>query len=149
MSTPDPQPPQLPEEQPPSEVKAGFFQSPTTPYPTPNETDRSWAIGMHASGFAGLFPVPLMNLLAPFVLWLIKRPESNYLDEVGKEVVNFQISIAIYAVILAVVSFITCGFGVILFLPLVLGWLIVMILAVVKTSNGEHYRYPATIRLIK
>ncbi|MFY8216099.1 MAG: DUF4870 domain-containing protein, partial [Chthoniobacterales bacterium] len=102
-----------------------------------------------ASGCAGLLPVPLMNLLAPFVLWLIKRPESQYLDEVGKEVVNFQISIAIYAVILAIVSFITCGFGVILYLPLVLGWLIVMILAVVKTSNGEHYRYPATIRLIK
>lgn len=149
MSNQDPLPPQLPDDQPSTTGPTSFFKSPSTPYPTPNETDRSWAIGLHASGLAGLLPIPFLNLLAPFVLWLIKRPESKYLDEVGKEVVNFQITVAIYAIILAIISFITCGIGVILFLPLVLGWLILMILAVIKTSNGEHFRYPATIRLIK
>lgn len=149
MSTPDPLPPQLPDDQPTPSGMTGFFKFPTTPYPTGTEADRSWAIGLHASALAGLIPVPFLNLLVPFIIWLIKRPESPYLDEVGKEVVNFQISFLIYAVICTIIAFITCGIGGILAIPLLLAWLLLIILAVIKTSNGEHYRYPATFRLIK
>lgn len=148
MSTPDPIPPQLPEDPFTPPASGGFFKSPLTPYPPSSETDRSWAIGLHASPLIGLI-VPLGNLLAPFIIWLIKKPESPYLDEVGKEVVNFQLSTTIYALACTIISFVTCGFGVILFLPLVLAWFIFVIMAVIKTSNGEPYRYPATWRLIK
>jgi uncharacterized Tic20 family protein len=148
MSTPDPIPPQLPEDPITPPASGGFFSSPTTPYPAPSETDRSWAIGLHASPLIGLI-VPFGNLLAPFIIWLIKKPESPYLDEAGKEVVNFQLTFTIYALICTAIAFITCGIGTILFLPLILVWLIFVIIAVIKTSNGEHYRYPATWRLIK
>lgn len=148
MSNLDSLPPQLPDDQPPKPDAAGFFKSPATPYPPGGESDRSWAIGMHASALIGLL-VPFGNLLAPFVLWLIKRPESPYLDEVGKEVVNFQITYLIYALACAVIAFITCGVGAILGIPLVIVWLIFIILGIIRTSNGEPYRYPTTIRLIK
>jgi len=148
MNTPDPRPPQVPDDQPTSSGVSGFFKSPTTPYPPGTETDRSWAIAMHASALIGLL-LPFGNLLAPFIIWLIKKPESPYLDEVGKEVVNYQISFIIYSLLCAVIAVITCGFGAILGIPLVLAWIIIIIIATIKTSNGEPYRYPATIRLIK
>lgn len=103
---------------------------------------------MHASAFIGLL-VPFGNLLAPLVLWMMKKPESVYLDAVGKEVINFQLTMLIYSLVVVVLSVVTCGFGAVLGIPLLIGWVILMVLAIIKTSNGESFRYPATLRLIK
>jgi uncharacterized Tic20 family protein len=93
------------------------------------------------------FLVPFGNILGPLVLWLIKRGSSPYLDELGKEVVNFNISWFIYSVIAGLTLFILVGF---LLLPIVLlMWLILVVVAAIKASEGKIYRYPLTIRLIK
>jgi len=101
-----------------------------------------------------------MHILAPLTIWLIKRADSPEIDATGKEVLNFQISYSVYMLIagaLGGVSVFLClvlvGF---LFLPLILilmgiiglFWLILMVLAAVKVSNGETYRYPFTIRFL-
>lgn len=109
-------------------------------------TDNSLAVVMQLLGFAG-FVLPFGNIIAPLVLWLIKRTESPLLDRTGKEVLNFQISYTIYAAIAGVLCFVLIG---LLILPIIfILWIIFMIIAAVKTGNGEEYRYPLTIRILQ
>lgn len=87
------------------------------------------------------------NVLGPLVLWLVKRAESPYLDALGKEAVNFNISFLIYGVVASLSIFVLIG---LLLAPLVgLAWLILVVVAAIKASEGKIYRYPLTIRLIK
>ena len=66
--------------------------------------------------------------------------------EHGREAVNFQISMLIYAIISAFLFYLCIGF---VLLPLVgILDIIFLIIAAIKANNGEHYRYPITIRFI-
>lgn len=88
-----------------------------------------------------------MHILAPLAIWLIKRADSPEIDTTGKEVLNFQISYSIYTGVAILLCFALVGF---LILPVVLiTWIVCMIIAAVKVSNGETYRYPFTIRFLK
>ena len=101
---------------------------------------------MQLLGFAG-FVFPLGNVLAPLILWLIKRSDSPYLDRAGKEAINFQISYTIYAVVAGLLCLVLIGL--LLFPILFVAWVVLMVVAAVKTSNGEEYKYPFTIRLLQ
>jgi uncharacterized Tic20 family protein len=91
--------------------------------------------------------VPFGNLLGPFVLWSLKRAEDPYLNEVGKEVLNFQISVTLYAIICGILFITFIG---IVLLPVVLMCSIVLtIVAALKSSEGVFYSYPLTIRFLK
>lgn len=116
------------------------------PVPAPPTTDNSLAVVMHLLGFAG-FVFPFGNIVAPLILWLVKRSESPLLDRIGKEVLNFQISYSIYVAVAGVLCFVLIGF---LILPVIaILWIVFMIIAAVKTGNGEAYSYPFTIRLLQ
>jgi uncharacterized Tic20 family protein len=121
---------------------------PLTPVPESNESARSWCIGLHLSGLSGIIlPFALAHVVAPLVIWLIKRADSDEIDATGKEVLNFQISFSIYFAIAGALCWILIGF---LILPILLIiWLICTIIAAVRTSNGEAYRYPMTIRFLR
>jgi uncharacterized Tic20 family protein len=100
----------------------------------------------HLLGLAGLTGIPFANVIAPLILWLWKREVNPAVDAHGKEAVNFQISMSIYTVVAALTMFVVIGF---VLLPLVLiANLILMIIASVRASRGELYRYPFTIRFI-
>jgi len=146
-NTPPPVPD--PSDQTPPPTPAPPTVPPAVPPAVPAVTsapDNSLAVVMHLLGFAG-FVFPLGNLLAPLVLWLVKRAESPELDRVGKEVLNFQISYSIYIMVAGGLCFFCVGFVV---LPVVLvAWIVFMIIAAVKTSNGESYSYPLSLRLIQ
>jgi uncharacterized Tic20 family protein len=115
----------------------------TTSSPT---ADNSLAVVMHVLGLAG-FVFPFGNIVAPLILWLVKRSTSPLLDRTGKEVLNFQISFTIYAAIAGVLCFVLVGF---LILPAIaILWLVFIIIAAIKTGNGEEYRYPLTIRMLQ
>ena len=113
--------------------------------PSPTN-DNSLAVVMHLLGFAG-FVFPFGNIIAPLILWLVKRAQSPLLDRTGKEVVNFQISYTIYAAVAGLLCFVLVGF---LILPaLFILWVVFMVIAAIKTGNGEEFRYPLTIRLLQ
>jgi uncharacterized Tic20 family protein len=116
--------------------------------PGPDESARSWCIGLHLSGFSGiLLGWSLMHIIAPLVIWLIKRADSSEIDATGKEVLNFQISYSIYTGVSIILCFVLVGF---VLLPVVLiVWLFCMVLAALRTSNGVPYRYPFTIRFLR
>lgn len=89
------------------------------------------------------------TLVAPLIIWLVKKDESPAVDAHGKETLNFHISILIYVAVGVIAMFASCGF--LFFLPLVVGvfGLVMSIIGSVKAGNGELLRYPLTIRLIK
>jgi uncharacterized protein len=110
-----------------------------------NKDENTMGIVCHLLGFAGM-AVPFGNVIGPLVLWLIKRGDSPYLDAMGKEVLNFNISWTIYGLIAAALIFVVVG---LLILPVLgIAWIIFVVMGSIKASEGKIYRYPLTIRLI-
>jgi len=87
------------------------------------------------------------NILGPLVLWLVKKEGMPFVDDQGKESLNFQISVTIYGVGAALL-YIT-GIDIVLCGALGVFWLVMVIIATVAANKGERYRYPLTIRLLK
>jgi uncharacterized protein len=125
------------------------------------EWERTYAMWTHLAGLIGGIAASLsagisivIALLVVLILWLNKREQSPFIDDHGREAVNFQISLLIYIlVLLPLIVFLTCGIGFIAAIPLALA---IIVLAIVGTimaassaSKGQYYRYPATIRLLK
>jgi uncharacterized Tic20 family protein len=110
---------------------------------------RMWAMFCHLAGVGGLLPiVPVLgSLIAPLIIWQIKKDDFKFVDEHGKEAVNFQISILIYALVAGLLCFVCAGF---VLLPAVyILDVVLLVIAAIKANDGQHYRYPLTIRLIK
>ena len=106
----------------------------------------TWAMVCHLSGFAG-FVFPFANIIAPLLIWGFKRTEFPYLDDQGKEAINFQISIAIYYIIAILLIIIVIG---LFLLPLIAAFhIIAMIVAGVESAHGKYFRYPLTIRFLR
>lgn len=114
------------------------------PLHTPDE--RNWAVGCHLSSLSGYIGVPFGHILGPLIIWLIKKDGSQFLDEVGKETLNYNISIILWFILCIPLMFILIGFF--LFGALAILDIVVTILAAQAASKGEHYRYPLTIRFI-
>jgi hypothetical protein len=144
-------------EQPASEtppVQEASFEQPQTVQESPgskeiNKDARMWGMICHLAGLGGLIPiVPVIgSIIGPLIVWQIKKDEFGFVNDQGKEAVNFQISILIYAIVSALLCFACVGF---VLLPAVYIFdLIFLLIAAVKANDGEHYRYPLTIRFIK
>jgi uncharacterized Tic20 family protein len=112
----------------------------------PETWERNWAVFCHLGGFAGLVLPGLGHVVVPLVLWLLRRDQSAFVDHHGKEALNFQISMTLYAVVSVALMWVLIGFLLIL---VVLGvQFVFMVIASVAASQGEPYRYPLTLRLI-
>lgn len=111
-----------------------------------DETQRNLAVGCHLLGFLGLVIPPVGNILGPLVLWLLKREGRPFVDDQGREAVNFQISMTLAALVSAALTVILIGF--VLLFALGVYWLVMTIVAAMHASRGEAYRYPWTLRLI-
>ena len=108
---------------------------------------RNWAMGCHLIALVGLLGNGLGFLVGPLIVWLVKREDHPFLDEQGKEAVNFQITMM--GAIIVCIPLIFVAIGIVL-MPLIGIFDVVMtIIAGVKAANGEHWRYPLTIRFIK
>jgi uncharacterized Tic20 family protein len=152
---PLPTPPPGPGEPPPMAGASGSnprYNFGSIPSPTlgtaATSDEKLWGLFIHLGGAFGhitsYFHVPGGNLLVPLVLWLIKKDESPFLNDQGKEVVNFQICIFI----LNILCFVTC-----ILIPV--AWvlsIVAMVLGIVggvKANEGVAYRYPFNFRIIK
>lgn len=112
--------------------------------PMARTQEETWALFCHLSAFAGLIGVGFGHLVGPLVVWLIGRDVSPFVDDQGKESVNFQLSMSLY-VVLSIISVI----GLILVPVLIVADIVLVIVAASRASNGELYRYPWTIRFVK
>lgn len=125
--------------------------SPVSPPPPsgnglPSSEQRQWAMFAHLSALIGLI-VPFGNVLGPLVIWLVQKDKMAFVDDQGKEALNFQITVFGAAVISFFLMFILIGF--LLIFVVGLGALVFTIIAAIKANEGVAYRYPLTIRLIK
>ncbi len=126
--------------------KQGMFAPP--PAPTEIITDsnaKMWGMLCHLSALVQFVGIP--SILGPLVIWLIKKNEMPFVDDQGKEAVNFHITILLAALIVS--PTICIGVGLILLIGLGLAGIIFSIIAAVKANSGVYYRYPFAVRLIK
>ena len=107
---------------------------------------RNWCVLCHAAALLGFFFHFLGHLLGPLIVWLIKRGDSPEIDAAGKESLNFQISMLIYDIIAGILCIVLIGIPILIAL-----WIlntVFVVLASIKTSEGQVYRYPLTIRFL-
>ncbi|MFQ5605955.1 MAG: DUF4870 domain-containing protein [bacterium] len=113
---------------------------------TENKEARTWAMFCHLSALSCWIGVPFGNIVGPLIIWLIKKDEMPFVDEQGKESLNFQISMTIYVIGAVILSIMLIG------IPLLIGLgiahIVLVIVAAVKISDGDDYKYPFTIRFI-
>ncbi len=131
---------------------------PPPPSGTPSPEERQWAMFAHlsallggilTSGWAG----SVGCFIGPLIIWLAKKDTMPFVDDQGKEALNFNITVGIVFLVLFLASILTLGLGLIITLPLMvivgLAWLVLTIIAAIKANEGVAYRYPFTLRLIK
>lgn len=125
----------------------------TEPAPAPvpsaevSKDARTWGMLCHLSALSGLVGVGFGFILGPLVVWLIKKNEYPFVDDQGKEALNFQITMTIAFVCSAILCVIFIGF---LLLPAVgIVDIVFTIIGSIKASDGVAYRYPFTLRLVK
>lgn len=110
------------------------------------EWERTYALFTHLTILTFHLLIPVLPAL---VMWLIKRDQSPFVDDHGREAVNFQISIFLYALLLAPIGVVTCSLGWWVGYPLLYVLAIVgMILAAIAANKGQFFRYPMTIRFL-
>lgn len=107
----------------------------------------TWGMLSHLTALSLFLGIPFGNIIGPLVIWLVKKDEFPFVDEQGKESLNFQISMTIYAIASIILSLFIIGFF--LLGLLAIAELVLVIMASVKASNGEKYEYPFTIRFLK
>lgn len=108
--------------------------------------ERMWGMFCHLSAFAG-YIVPFGSIIGPLVVWVLKKNESEFVDEQGKEALNFQITITLLK--LLSIPFWLVFIGILIFAALVIFNIIMVVMASIKANNGESFRYPLSIRFIK
>ncbi len=112
-----------------------------------DKDSRLWAMICHLASFAGLIIPVIGNIVGPLIVWAIKKDEMPLVDDQGKEAINFQISITIYGIIASILILILIGF--VLLVAVYIFSIVMTIIAAIKANEGEKYRYPLCIRLLK
>lgn len=113
----------------------------------PDSDARLWAMIAHLSGFLGYFLPVIGSLIGPLIIWQLKRDLHPYVDEQGKEALNFQITVTIAALVSFLLMVVVIGFF--LLSIVIVGAVVLMIIAAIKANEGVGYRYPFCLRLIK
>lgn len=111
-----------------------------------HKEEKTYGMLCHLLAFSG-FVIPFGNIIGPLVIWLMKKDQSYFVDMHGKESLNFQISIAIYGIISGLLAFIIIG--IVTGIALFIFWIVLTIIASIRASEGNGYRYPLTIRFLK
>ena len=138
---------------------------------TPGAGERQWAAAAHLSALLLALVTSWLagaaGIVGAGVVYLLKRDSSPFVAEHAREALNFNLSMLLYAlvavaigVVLVGATVLTLGIGLILTAPagivlllvaaaIAVTWLVCSLLATVKAWNGEPYRYPLTLRLVR
>ena len=109
------------------------------------KNNNNLAVLAHASAFIGMI-IPFGNVLAPLVIFLTQKDQNKFVGDNAREALNFQISMTVYMIISAFLALFLIGFF--LIAGLIILWLVAVIMAMVKASEGTIYKYPLTINFI-
>jgi uncharacterized protein len=119
----------------------------TVPVAAPSESERTWGMLAHLSALAGLV-FPLLGIvLGPLVVYLARRDNSAFVAAHGKEALNFNITVLLATIVCMLLMMVFVGF--LLGTALFVAWLVLTLIAAIKASEGQLYRYPISLRLIK
>ena len=115
--------------------------------------ENTWCLLSHLSGLVGYLGNGIGGVIAPLIIYLVKKDTSPVIGSHAKEALNFNISVAIYALALVLLMIVTFGIGALIAVPglIALGifHLVFTIIAAIKANDGVLYRYPLTLRLVK
>lgn len=101
----------------------------------------------HLSSLILYLGIPFGNVLGPLIFWLVKKDEFEFVDDQGKEALNFQITVSLAMIASGILCIILVGLP-LLFLILIVNF-VMTIIGAVAASKGERYRYPFVIRLVR
>ncbi len=111
-----------------------------------NEEDRTWGSLAHLCALAGLL-IPFGSLLGPLIMWRTRGQRSAFVGNEALEALNFNISVALAFVICLALAWILVG--ILMLSGLVIYWIVMTVIATIRTGEGHAYRYPVTLRLIR
>jgi uncharacterized Tic20 family protein len=131
---------------PPSYPSGQALPPPQPPPGLPGAEEKQMAMWCHLASFAG-YLIPSGNVVGPLILWLTKRETMPFVDREGKESLNFQLSVTIYALVSAVLIPLFC-IGFVLLVAVAIFDIVYVILASIEASKGNSYKYPLCIRLV-
>ena len=106
---------------------------------------RLWGSMCHFTALAG-YLIPFGNIIIPLVIWRVKGREHPFIDEQGKESLNFQLTMTLYTIVSIILIFAVIGIFFLIALGIV--EIILVMIAGIKAHDGISYRYPLTLRLI-
>lgn len=101
--------------------------------------DKNIAVLTHLGGI-------FFSFLPGLIVWLLKKDDSAYVGEQAREALNFQISVLLFYLVSYILMLLLIGF--VLLAVVWLANIVLCIVAAIKASKGEQYRYPFTLRLI-
>jgi uncharacterized protein len=134
---------------------------PSTPPPDEpgmiSAEEKQWAMFAHLSSIlVGLLTCVIGGwgtFIGPLIIWLVKKDSMPFVADHAKEALNFNIMVSVIFLLMYMLTIVTFGFGALLALPISIvvgiGALIFTIMAAIKANDGQNYRYPLNIRLIK
>lgn len=108
---------------------------------------RTLGMACHLSALIGLLGIPFLNIIGPLAVWLWRREKYAFVDDQGRESLNFQISMTLYGIVAGILTLILIGW--VLLGILWIANLALVIIAASKADKGEAYRYPFNLRLIR
>ncbi len=106
--------------------------------------EKNWALGAHVGVLVAAWVA--LGFLAPLLVLLVKGKDSAFIRRHAVESLNFQISMLIYLAVSFVLVLVFVG--IFLLIGFLILDLVVIIVATIKASNGEDYRYPLCIRFV-
>lgn len=113
----------------------------------PTKDARRWAMFCHLSALVGLMGNGLGFLVGPLVVWLLKKEDDPFINEQGKEAVNFQITMFIALFVSGILVLVVIGIVMLVVVGIMM--IVFPILGAIKANEGESYRYPFSIRFIQ
>jgi uncharacterized Tic20 family protein len=113
--------------------------------PSPSAQEKRLVALMHASILVGIL-IPIAGFLIPFIIWIVKKDESSFVESQGKEIFNFIINFILASVAFGLLSFLLVGLPFLVALGLY--GIITPIIAAIQSSDGKAYRYPWLIHFL-
>ena len=117
------------------------------PVPMPSHEARQWAMLCHYAAFFWVLAPMIGNVIGPLIVWQLKKDTDPFVDDQGREALNFQITYSICMMVCGLLAWVLIGFPLMLLVGVVA--LVLTIIAGIRANEGKVYRYPLCWRLIR